>query len=45
MEDTAVPFPYHKIIVRSDITIARWGDGGHGNAVYLPQNYRQGDRM
>ncbi|MEG4845726.1 hypothetical protein QUB05_14795 [Microcoleus sp. F10-C6] len=41
MEDTAVPFPYHKIIVRSDITIARWGDGGHGSAVSLPQNYRQ----
>ncbi|WP_373534341.1 hypothetical protein [Microcoleus sp.] len=27
-----------------DVTIARWGDGGHGNAVSLRQNYRWGDR-
>ncbi|MBE9123854.1 hypothetical protein IQ269_24405 [Tychonema sp. LEGE 07199] len=31
MEETAVPFPYPTIIV----------NGGHGNAVSLPHNYRQ----
>ncbi|MEG3993977.1 hypothetical protein QUA09_11635 [Microcoleus sp. SVA1B1] len=73
MEDTAMPFPYGKIIAgaiecnhrpivrwrtrqcrfptpklssgRSNITIARSCDGGHGNAVSLPQNDRSPDRI
>ena len=41
-----MPFPYGKIrsIARSDVSIAWWGDGGHGSAVSLPQNDRSPDR-
>ncbi|MEG3894357.1 MULTISPECIES: hypothetical protein [unclassified Microcoleus] len=39
-------FPTAKLSLgRSNVTIARSCDGGHGNAVSLRQNYRQGDRI